>query len=291
MTNTDTTLFGCLPGVSGDNVVIGIPYDKTSGAHTGCSKAPVLLRSLTRGFGIKQGFAWNQQNRTKAFVQLSISDAGNIVYPIHETQASYFERCVKTVEHLAKAKKRILVLGGDHVISLPVLRGLATVYKEFQVIQLDAHTDYHRRLDNDQPTHANFVAFAAELPQIKKWFQAGVRTYSRECPDFPEKVISCDLASAIDQLDPSIPVYITIDTDGFDPSLFPGVGHPVPQGLTFADLDFLLVQLQEKGVEVIGADWVEYNPDLDLKNYLTGQSVIAALIKILNFFEKKGPLL
>lgn len=286
----NANLFGCETGITGENIVLGIPYDKTSCTHSGCAKGAIALRSLCRGLGIRQGFIWNLQTRAKSFEKLSISDAGNIPYPVHESQQSYFSRCEESVKRIARMKKRLLILGGDHVVTLPVLRGLASVHEAFQVIHLDAHTDFHIRNNGDQPTHANFVAFAMELKEIKAWHQFGIRTFSRELPDYPSHLFTHNLEQLEDVIDPNFPVYLTIDSDAFDPSLFPGVSHPVANGLRLDHLDRILTFLENKGVKILGADWVEYNPDLDTKNMLTGHAVLAGITRILQTFSHARPI-
>lgn len=281
----ETTLFGSKPGLTGSNVVIGLPYDKTSSAYSGCSKAPFALRGLSRSLGLKQGYAWDLQSRTKCFESIDLSDAGNLAYSAYETQESYFLRCEQTARQIALAGKRIIALGGDHVVTLPILRGIASVHSRFQVIHLDAHTDFQQCKDGDQPTHANFVGFASSLPQIHSWLQLGVRTFARVLPDFPDKLKTTSIHNLSDCLEEGVPVYITIDTDAFDPSIMPGVSHPVPTGLDMRSLDEVLAVIKEKKVSLIGMDWVEYNPEMDLKNQLTGHAVLQGLLNVLTYLS------
>ncbi|MGA0164587.1 MAG: arginase family protein, partial [Bdellovibrionota bacterium] len=230
------SLFGCKKGSSEKIVVLGLGFDQGSTTHPGCKMAPQILRNFSNSLGLSQGYLWNLSKQRKDFEDLSLSDLGDLNYKAHQPRESYFASIRKTIETLTSRQKIPLLLGGDHLASLPVLEAMAGLHSKFQVVQIDAHTDCQRVADGDQPTHANFIRFALNEKPIKKIIQIGVRGYCREVPDFPNHLIQSLPQNLRHHLLPSVPDYLSIDMDGFDPAIAPAEGHHILGGLQFSDL-------------------------------------------------------
>lgn len=274
-------------GTSASALVLGAPFDHSPQKLGDCTEAPNILRVVSRDLSLVQGFIFFQQDRRKALQQLSISDAGNIDPAPGETTAEYLTRVRKVVSCIALAGKVPLILGGDHVVTLPILQGISEHFRCLQVVHLDAHSDVQTLSNFSVPTNANVVSYASALPSITKWFQIGIRAIGRHAPEFPTNVICVKSGELAGHLDPDVPVYLTVDTDAFDPSIMPAVTYPVPRGLFFQDLDNVINALKASGSPLVGVDWVEFNPSFDSRHGLTASSVLTALISILELIEQK----
>lgn len=282
------TLFGCEKGSQGSVVVIGLSFDQGSTTHPGCQYAPQVLRKFSAGMGLKSGSLYNLSTRKHEHLDFSLSDVGDLAYKAHQRREDYFARVQKALQTLMMAGKTTLTLGGDHLMTLPCLAAAKDVYSELQVIQIDAHTDFQRVNKYDQPTHANFMHFVAEEDRIKQILQIGVRGFCREAPLFPEKIKNLTVESLQEELMPGVPIYLTIDMDGFDPSIAPAVGHPVIDGLKRSDLLQILKTIEDSECQVIGADWMEYNPQFDTKNQLGALFSAACLLDISALLDRQA---
>ena len=175
--------------------------------------------------------------------------------------------------------KKIGILGGDHSTPLGLLRALAKQYLAFGVLHVDAHMDLRVAYEGFEYSHASIMYNALSLPAISHVVQVGIRDACEQEWDLVNQsqgrvqvVSNASLQSRlfigesfdsictdiVDRL-PSL-VYVSIDIDGLDPSLCPHTGTPVPGGLSFDQLMYLLAKLAQSGKQVIGFDLVEVCP-------------------------------
>ena len=158
-----------------------------------------------------------------------------------------------------------LVIGGDHSISLPVVAALAYIHGPLNILHFDAHPDLYDDYDGDPRSHASPFARIMEGGYAKRLVQVGIRTMNRHCR---EQVVRFGV-EAIEMRDFAVnrvpildgPLYISIDVDGFDPSVAPGVSHIEPGGLSTRDV---LGVLTCQTAPLAGADIVELNPLRDI---------------------------
>lgn len=276
------TLFGCLGGASGRAVVVGVPYDRgTAVQHAGCAAAPGALRQASAPSHCRTDLhgLYDHAAGRVVFEAGALSDLGDIRYKNEDTDRAYLEHIAEIVRVLGAEGRRPLVLGGDHLVTLAALRGLAAAGQTFQVVQLDAHHDYHPIRDDEQPTHASFISHVAREGLARKIVQIGVRGYSWGPHEPPLGVVTVRREALAAALEPGVPVYLTVDTDGFDPTVAGAVNYPEFEGLLLGDLDAVLRDIGAHG-RLIGADWTEYNPSLDAKNSLTAHFIVRGLAKI-----------
>jgi len=277
------TLFGCKPGTESGIVVVGIPYDHGATVQYGASKSPAALRFLTSPLKLEQGKAIYVDGCTTPIVkQLSISDFGDIKYSADQQRNAYLSNCENTIHKLLTQGKVVLVLGGDHTAALPTIRAHARIAERFQIVHIDAHTDFAPISDgNAVPTHANFMSYVSRLANIERIIQIGVRAITSQPPQLPTLFKAATMATLRVALIPKLPAYLTIDTDGFDPYLAPAVGFPEPGGLNWTALEEVLTILSEMQCNLIGADWCEYNPVFDSHNNITGIHIARSLLKLI----------
>ncbi len=174
---------------------------------------------------------------------------------------------------LLDAHPHVGLVGGDHSTPLGFLRALARRHEGFGVLQIDAHADLRPGYEGFATSHASIMHNALALPQIARLVQVGVRDL---CAQEVEVIrgskgrIAChfdaDLqagrfegatwAEQVRRILEPLPqeVYVSFDIDGLDPTLCPGTGTPVPGGLSFAQVDYLLRALARSGRRIIGFD-------------------------------------
>jgi agmatinase len=175
-------------------------------------------------------------------------------------------------------KKFPILLGGDHLITLPIVEEILTVYPRLRLLQIDAHTDLREDYLGEPLSHSTVMRKVLDHLGEGRLFQIGVRSGTEEEFKLARKMKSIvslepgSLSSMTKRLRDQ-PVYITLDLDVIDPGLMPGVGTPEPGGLTFQEFIFLLKKLQP--LHVVGLDIVELTPDYDSTQV---SSVTAAVI-------------
>lgn len=178
---------------------------------------------------------------------------------------------------LLNREKLVALLGGDHSISLGILKALAEKHSNFGILQIDAHCDLRKNYENFTYSHASVMYNALEeLPQISKLVQVGIRDYCEEewqyiCNSQYRVVTYLDRAikerqyegetwkQIVDDIVDKLPqhVYISFDVDGLDRKLCPNTGTPVHGGFEGEEVLYLFRKVQESGRTLIGFDLVE----------------------------------
>jgi arginase family enzyme len=282
MQSTYPTLFGCLQGAGGAIVCLGAAYDRGSSPdHSGAALAPAALRraSAPEVLRARQGGIYDLGLRRQLFEGDLLSDLGDIKFKASQTDDSYLELLAQAVALLVDEGRRPLILGGDHSVTLAVLRGFARAGARVQVVQLDAHHDYEEVSDGELPTHSTFITHVVGEGLAEKVIQIGVRGLSWGAPHPLPNVSLLDCDKLGDALLPNLGVYLTVDVDAFDPMIAPAVHFPEPGGLVPADLEKLLLTLRKARLPVVGSDWCEYVPALDTANLITARFVLSGLAK------------
>jgi agmatinase len=279
-------LFGCQSGDQGRILVCGLPFDYGSSDSQGCRQAPYILRSLSHWYNLSEGPLYSLRTHQPRLEGVSISDLGNFEYDNDISRSQYLKDVEKEISRYIQRKKKILSIGGDHLVTLPILKAIAQTHSPYQVVQIDAHTDYKTLYKNTQPTNANFMSFACKEKNLKRVIQIGVRAFTSDMPMIPRKIVKPELSSWTDYILKDVPIYLTIDTDGFDPLIAPGVNYPEISGLTWDDFNGILEAIKDSGNEMIGADWVEYNAEKDYKNQVTAHSILTNLIPLIECLSR-----
>jgi agmatinase len=172
--------------------------------------------------------------------------------------------------------KLVGLVGGDHSVPLGYLEALGEKHNNFGILQIDAHHDLRKSYEGFHFSHASIFFNALKINSVSKLVQVGIRDYCDEEVEIvqnePGRITvfydqqikenqfngltwkeQCD--SIIQELPDE--VYISFDIDGLDPKLCPGTGTPVPGGLDFFEINFLLKKLVESGRKIIGFDVCE----------------------------------
>lgn len=255
-----------------DLVITGLPFDLATTGRSGARSGPEAIRRASIQL------AWEEQRWPWDFKltdKLKMVDAGDLVFECGNA-AQFCQRLETYADRLLGAGKRLLCLGGDHFVTLPLLRAHARQFGPVALVHFDAHTDTYSQGGAFDHGTMFYQAPKEGLIEPQHSIQVGIRT-SYNTKAHPFAVI--DAASANDmQADAIIsqikqrvgnrPTYLTFDIDCLDPAFAPGTGTPVCGGLTTDKALKIIRGLRE--LNLVGMDLVEVAPSYD-------QSEITAL--------------
>lgn len=244
-------------------VIVGCPLDITSSFRPGTRFGPQAIRDCS------WGLETYSPRLDRDLEDLRICDVGDITLP-----QGNLEGALETIQgYLATVigdKKFPILLGGEHLISVPAVRELARHHRNLAVIQLDAHADFRQEYLGDPLSHATVMRRIADILGGENIFQLGIRSGTREEMRAAQTLGSLAEMEEMLRRVAGRPVYLTVDLDLLDPAIAPGVGAPEPGGLTFDECIDLISQLSPLNVK--GFDVVELSPPYDP----TQQSAMAA---------------
>jgi agmatinase len=190
---------------------------------------------------------------------------GDLELPLGEKKIS-LSLIRKALGQILSKKKFPILLGGDHLITLPIAEELFRRYPNLHIIQVDAHADLREDYLGESLSHSTVMRKVVDHLGEGRLFQIGIRSGTEDEFKLARKwksIVPSDprsLKAMVKRLK-NLPVYITLDLDVMDPGLLPGVGTPEPGGLTFQGLLSILKALQS--LRVVGFDLVELTPDYD----------------------------
>ncbi|HLL30680.1 MAG TPA: agmatinase [Allosphingosinicella sp.] len=261
--------------------LIGCPTDSHSSFLRGAAAAPGAIRAA---LGSSHG-NMAAENGLELGVDVAFEDAGDL--PLTEGEGD-----TALIREAAAAAAREgavpIALGGDHMVSFPLVAGLARVHGPLNILHFDAHPDLYDQFEGDPLSHASPFARIMEAGHARRLVQVGIRTLNRHCREQAERfgveIVEMRHFSAEEVPIPDAPLYISIDLDGFDPAFAPGVSHHEPGGLSVRDLLSVLHRVRSP---IVGADVVELNPSRDVGGVT---AVLAAkLVKELAVLGQGGP--
>jgi len=240
----------------GTPVVVGIPFDANSSWLRGAAGAPPIIRVA---FGSESSNSW-----TEAGLDLSVEgaycDAGDLKFTFEESFAAIEHK----IGELLDKELRPVSLGGDHSITLPIIRAFAKRVPGLTILHFDAHPDLYDELEGNRHSHACPFARIMEEGACKRLIQVGIRTatgHQREqAARFGVEVIEMQQLPALDRMKVAGPIYISFDMDVLDPAFAPGISHREPGGMSVREA---IAHLHAINGKVAGADIVEFNPAQD----------------------------
>ncbi len=200
----------------------------------------------------------------------------NLLQEVNSGCAEMNERVYQLSKKVLDSGKVAAVIGGDHSTPLGLIKAIGEKYKNFGILQIDAHLDLRDSYEGFSWSHASIFFNALKEDLVSKLVQVGIRDYCEEEIEVLEKEgnrisvfydqqlkenrfggknwnVQC--GEIIEKLPPD--VYISFDIDGLDPKLCPNTGTPVPGGFDFHEVGFLIKKLVESGRRIIGFDVCE----------------------------------
>ncbi len=261
-----------------DFVIIGIPNDITSSGKSGSKLAPNNIRKSSGNLiWEKKKWPWNF-NLNK---YINIIDNGDLIHEFGNIK-SLNKNIIKKIDFFLNQRKKIITFGGDHYITLPILRSYKKFYKEISLIHFDAHTDTHFNGNYFDHGSIFYQAEKEKLINNKNTIQIGIRTYINKENKFKiitseefNKNKSKNIISKIKQTIQNKPTYLSLDIDCIDPSYAPGTGTPVINGININKLLKIIRKL--KNINIVGIDIVEVSPPYDISDITSLTAATLAL--------------
>ncbi|SNX55409.1 agmatinase [Thermoanaerobacterium sp. RBIITD] len=242
-------------------VIVGAPMDYTVSFKPGTRFGPQAIRAAS--LGLEEYSVYVDRNlRDKKYY-----DFGDLTLPYGNVEKS-LEIIGKATQEIVEDGKKPLFLGGEHLISAPIIK---EVYKKYGddlvVLHFDAHTDLRTKFFGEENSHATVLRKATEFVNNKNIYHFGIRSGIKEEYEFSGKNTNMFLFDVVEPLKTIVggikynPIYITWDIDVLDPAFAPGTGTPEPGGITSKEALEAIHIL--KDFNVVGMDLVEVSPDYD----------------------------
>lgn len=254
-----------------DVMICGAPFDGGTTFRPGARFGPRAVRAasaLTRGFQPSHGF--------DIFERLKACDGGDVACVPMSVDRS-LELIAERAQSIGEAGTIPVFVGGDHTITLGVLRGLSAVHGPLGLVHFDAHSDTFGPAWGVDVHHGTIFrnAVTEGLLRAKDVIQVGIRGPFTSGNDLDFARASGFRIAMIDEVKRSLDtleaelrglssrgkLYVSVDVDVLDPAYAPGTGTPVPGGMTTYELLSLVRALA--GHQIVGADVVEISPDHD----------------------------
>lgn len=295
------TTFARLPrfedvGSRADVGVLGVPFDAGVTYRPGARFGPSAVREASR---LLQGY--NQFQDVSPFKVQQVADLGDVnANPFH------IEDALKSIERrateLADAGTKLVTIGGDHTIALPLLRAVSRIHGPVALLHFDAHLDTWDTYFGQPYTHGTPFRRAHEegLLSREHLSHVGIRANLHQQEDMKNDaelgfgVISTmdvaergvpEVVGQLKQRIGEVPVYISIDIDVLDPAHAPGTGTPEAGGLTSREMIQILRGIAD--LNIVGADLVEVSPSYDWAQ-LTGLAASTLIYELISIFGKQA---
>jgi agmatinase len=280
--------------IEADVAVMGAPYDFGTQWRSGARFGPRAIREASTLFSFGHGGAYDHEDDVTYLPadKVRIQDIGDADI-VHTDTVKSHANIEFGVRKMLAAGALPVVLGGDHSINIPCVVAFSE-QEPIHIVQVDAHLDFVDELHGVRFGHGNPLRRAAEKSYVTGLTQIGIRNVSstaREGYEDARRMGSDILSvrqfrrlgveSVLERIPAAKRYYVTIDIDGFDPSIAPGTGTPSHGGFLYYEVLELLAGLARRGT-VVGIDLVEVAPDYDH----TGTTAILAAQVLLNFIGR-----
>ncbi|MCR8744979.1 agmatinase [Romboutsia lituseburensis] len=246
-----------------DLVVYGVGFDGTTSNRPGTRFASSAMRNEFYGLETYSPIL------DLDLEDFNICDIGDLDLSIGNTDIVLDEIYTAT-KGIVNDNKIPFMIGGEHLVTLPAFKAVYEKYNDIYVLHFDAHTDLRERYNNNNNSHATVIKRVWDIIGDNKIFQFGIRSGTKEEFDFAlnQKHTYMEVGSitTFKKIIESLAdknIYLTIDLDVLDPSIFPGTGTPEPGGITYKELENTFKILKQYNINIVGCDIVELSPDYD----------------------------
>lgn len=244
-------------------VIYGMPMDWTVSYRPGSRFGPTRIREVSIGLEEYSPYLDRELEEVKFF------DAGDIPLPFGNAQRS-LEMIEEFVDKVLDAGKFPLGMGGEHLVSWPVMKAMYKKYPDLAIIHMDAHTDLRVEYEGEPLSHSTPIRKVAELIGPENVYSFGIRSGMKEEFEWAKEngmyIAKFEVLEPLKEILPKLagrPVYITIDIDVLDPAHAPGTGTVDAGGITSKELLASIHEIARSDIHVVGADLVEVAPVYD----------------------------
>jgi len=249
--------------------IFGAPLDETTSFRPGTRFGPSAAREASHALEL---YSLRQKRSLRPEDHV---DMGDLTLPLGSVKDALQVIRAASAEILSGGR-RFMAIGGEHLITLPLVESLDQLYPDMVVVQMDAHADLRLEFTGTPLSHATVMRRVVELLGPGRLYQLGIRSADRRELEETEGLTEVHFYKVVEPLSsvlPKIagrPVYLSIDIDVVDPAFAPGTGVPEPGGITSQELLDALSMFN--GQNVVGSDLVEVAPAYDS----TGQTGLLA---------------
>ena len=281
---------------SADVALIGIQHSEPYAGDpqpNDQARAPDAVRLLSRTFcyGPDQ-WDFDYGSPLSAVQPARCIDCGNFAW-VGGSYDAYAELITASLRQLWRRGAQVFIIGGDHGVTIPVLDALDVIGEPVYILHIDAHLDWRVEVGGVTRGYSSPLRWASTRPWVAGMTQIGMRSTGSarrgEVEDARRygshiftagEIHAQGMDSVLASIPPALPVYVTIDADGLDPTEMPGVMAPAPGGLRFEQLAPLLRTVATRQ-RIVGLDVVEIAPQFDQANGITsitaGRLILNAL--------------
>lgn len=255
------TFFACDSDYADSDIIIfGAPFDGTTTFRPGTRFAPQTMRMESIGLETYSPYFDMDLSDYK------INDLGDLDLPFGSTKGA-LKMIQETAREIFLLEKTPIMIGGEHLVTLPVIKEAHKKYEDLHIIHFDAHTDLREDYLGQPLSHSTVIKRVWDIVGDNKIFQFGIRSGTRE--EFYwarnghttlNKYDFLGLADAAEKIGKK-PIYLTVDLDVLDPSIMSGTGTTEAGGVSFMQLIDALKKVSK--LNIVGADIVELSPHYD----------------------------
>ena len=248
-------------------VIFSSPMDATCSFRPGTRFAGPAIRQDSIGL------EWYSPYFDMDLKDVKTCDIGDLDLPMGDVEKD-LDEISRVTKCILDDNKKTMMIGGEHLVTLGTIREYIKKYPDLHIIHFDAHTDLREEFLGRELSHATVLRKCYDLLGDGRIYQFGIRSgdssefkWDSEGHTHLRKFDLVGLDKCIEALKDK-PVYITIDLDVLDPSIFPGTGTPEAGGITYKELQQAILDM--KGLHnIVGADIVELSPHYDASGVST----------------------
>ena len=242
-----------------DIALFGVCWDGTSSFKAGSRFAGFAVREAS--FGLEE-FSFYQQ---ESLLDIPFTDLGDLFLPPGQKERM-LESITSAIQEIRAKGLFPIAFGGEHLVALPLILAAHQAHPDLALIHFDAHADLRPSMWDDPLTHATVIGKAAAKVGFENLYQFGIRSGGADEWQIAQehKTLHPFTVDAIREVVRKLgnrPIYITLDMDVLDPSIYPGTGTPEPGGIDYSTLLAGLKCFQ--GLNLVGMDCLELAPHYD----------------------------
>ncbi|MER2140813.1 MAG: agmatinase, partial [Priestia megaterium] len=233
-------------------VLYGMPMDWTVSYRPGSRFGPTRIREVSIGLEEYSPYLDRELEEVKYF------DAGDIPLPFGNPQRS-LNMIEEYIDQLLAADKFPLGMGGEHLVSWPVMKAMSKKYPDLAIIHMDAHTDLREEYEGEPLSHSTPIRKVAELIGPENVYSFGIRSGMKEEFQWAKEngmhISKFEVLEPLKEILPTLagrPVYVTIDIDVLDPAHAPGTGTVDAGGITSKELLASIHAIAKSDLRIVG---------------------------------------
>ncbi|MEH7357936.1 agmatinase [Priestia megaterium] len=268
-------------------VLYGMPMDWTVSYRPGSRFGPTRIREVSIGLEEYSPYLDRELEEVKYF------DAGDIPLPFGNPQRS-LNIIEEYIDQLLAADKFPLGMGGEHLVSWPVMKAMYKKYPDLAIIHMDAHTDLREKYEGEPLSHSTPIRKVAELIGPENVYSFGIRSGMKEEFQWAKEngmhISKFEVLEPLKEILPTLagrPVYVTIDIDVLDPAHAPGTGTVDAGGITSKELLASIHAIAKSDLRIVGGDLVEVAPIYDPSEQTANTASKLIREMILGWVQKK----